>query len=261
MISVLSATEHDYYAMPLPFAVYSWHKLGVPCIVFIPSGNNKRIELAKKYCGNMATFFEFRCEEKRVPTYSQVVRLFAAAIPLVNNHEQLITGDSDMCVFQPLIDMLNPMEVMEIVGHDLTPNDQYPMCYIKMDVQRWKDVFEITKTYQDHVAELIDPIEGQNIRGEQWCYDQWYARKKLLDYGTWEIKYHARSNGQNQFAQNRADRDGWHFDPYNIMDAHLPRPLTDETNFKKVYDLFKIKYPNDDLEWMINFKNEYIKLL
>lgn len=260
MIAVLSATEHDYYAMPLPFAVYSWYKLGVPCVVFVPAGDNKRIELAKKYCGIKATFFEFRCEEKRIPTYSQVIRLFAAAIPLIDSSEQLITGDSDMAVFQPLIGLLNPMEVMEIVGHDLTPNDQVPMCYIKMNAARWKDVFGISSTYQDHVSQLIDSIEGENIRGEQWCYDQWYARKKLLDYGTWEIKYHARSNGQNQFAQNRADRDGWSFDPYNIIDAHLPRPLTNEENFNKVYELFKIKYPEDNLKWMIDFRNEYLQL-
>lgn len=260
MISVLSATEHDYYAMPLPFAVYSWHKLGVQSVVFIPSGNNKRLELAKKYCGNMATFFEFKCEEKRIPTYSQVIRLFAAAIPLIDSCEQLITGDSDMCVFQPLMDMINPMEPMEIIGSDLTNTDQLPMCYIKMSAHRWKEVFGITKTYQDHVSELIDPIEGQNIRGEQWCYDQWYAKKKIAEYD-WEVVYHKRTNGNNQFAQKRADRDGWSFDPFNIIDAHLPRPLTDEENFKKVYDLFKIKYPNDNLNWMNQYYEQYIQLL
>lgn len=261
MIAILSATEHVYYAMPLPIAVYSWHKLGVPCIVFIPAGDNKKLELAKKHCGTMATFFEFRCEEKRIPTYSQVVRLFAAAIPILDPYEHLIVSDSDMCVFEPLIDMLNDMEPMEVVGNDLTVDDQYPMCYIKMIGYRWREVFKISKTYQDHVAELIDPIESDNIRGTQWCYDQWYAKKMIKEYGDWEVKHHPRSNGKNQFAQRRADRDGWSFDPYTIIDAHLPRPLTDESNFNKVLDLFNIKYPEDNFDWLVNYRNEYLKLL
>ncbi len=261
MIAVLSATEHDFYAMPLPFVVYSWNKIGVKCIVFIPKGDNPKIELAKKYCGTGAVFFEFNCEEKRIPTYSQVVRLFAAAIPILDINDMLITGDSDLCVFDGLHDLLNGMEHMEVIGADLTPKDQYPICFVKMSVYQWRNILGINKTYQEHVSELIDPIEGLNIRGEQWCFDQWYIRKKVVESEMeFEVNYVNRSNGQNQFATRRADRDGWHFDPIGLVDAHLPRPLTDQSNFDKVYNLFKIKYPNVDLQWMINYRNEYLKI-
>jgi hypothetical protein len=256
MIAVLSATEHDFYAMPLPFAVYSWMKIGVKCIVFVPKGGNSKIELAEVYCGD-AVFKEFECEEKRIPTYSQVSRLFGAALN-VNLHEILITGDSDMCVFSDYFDLFKDGNI-NIAGYDLTPSDQYPMCYAAMPAKDWREVFGINKSYQEHIAELIDPIEGMNIRGEQWCYDQWYLKKKLTESGR-EINLHKRSNGQNQFAQKRADRDGWHFDPYDIIDAHLPRPLTDQENFDKVYDLFKTKYPTDNLDWMIQYRNEYLAL-
>ena len=262
MIAVLSATENDFYAMPLPITVWSWHQIGVECIVFIPKGDNPKLELAKKYCGTMATFFEFNCEEKRIPTYSQVVRLFGAAIPILNLDEQLITGDSDLCVFDGILELLNDMESIEVVGADLTPQDQYPMCFIKMSVYKWRDVLGINKTYQEHVSELIDPIEGLNIRGEQWNYDQWYIKKKVIESGLeFEVNFVNRSNGLNQFATRRADRDGWHFDIGNLVDAHLLRPLTDETNFAKVYDLLKAKYPNESLQWLIDYNNEYKKLL
>jgi hypothetical protein len=85
--------------------------------------------------------------------------------------------------------------------------------------------------------------------------------KKKLDESGLEIVHHKRSNGQTQFAQRRADRDGWSFDPMDIIDAHLPRPLTDEENFNKVLELFKIKYPNDTFEWLIEYRNKYIQLL
>jgi hypothetical protein len=257
MIAVLSATEHDYYAMPLPLATFSWSKIGVPCLVFVPNGDNKRIELAKKHCRS-SWFYEFEAEEKRIPTFSQVSRLFASAIPELNT-DAFCTADSDMCVFGDYFKNKEDGRI-HIVGADLTPSDQYPMCYAIMPPEKWRTIFGINKSYQEHIAELINPIEGLNIRGEQWCYDQWYLKKKLDESG-FEVIKHNRSNGQNQFAQNRADRDGWHFDPNNIIDAHLPRPLTDEQNFNKALELLQMKYPHDNFDWLVRYRNEYIKLL
>ena len=259
MIAVLSATEHDFYATPLPFVVYSWAKLGVSSIVFIPKGNTPKLDLAITFCFLRCLPFKFECEEKRIPTYSQVSRLFGAALDL-HPDTVLITGDSDMCVFTNYFNELADGAI-HIVGNDLTPDDQYPMCYAAMPVKKWREVMGITKSYQAHVAELIDPIEGLNIRGEQWCYDQWYLKKKITERGLDDTVFHNRSNGENQFATQRADRDGWHFDPYNILDAHLPRPLTDDDNFNKVYELFKIKYPHDDLSWMREYQQQYKALL
>lgn len=258
MTSVLSCTENDLYAMPLPFVVYSWAKLGIKSIVFCPTGDNPKIQLAKKYCFGKAFFYEFEAEEKRIPTFSQVSRLFAASV-VNDDKEVLVTGDSDLAVFTDYYYQLND-EYIHVVGDDLTPNDQYPMCFISMPVCKWKEVFEIDRTYQEHLEELINPIQGLNIRGEQWCYDQWYAKKKIKESG-YDVVSHKRSNGTNQFAQQRADRDGWHFNPYNIIDAHLPRPLTDDENFNKVYQLFQLKFPNDDLSWMKKFQEQYKKLV
>lgn len=258
MIAILSATEHDYYAMPLPFVTFSWLKLGVYSLVFIPKGDNPKLKLAIKYSKGLSFVQEFECEEKRIPTYSQVIRNFGAAIAWANDDQILITGDSDMAVFSDYFSQFNDGHI-HIVGADLTPTDQYPMCFAAMSVTQWREVMGIHTGYQNHVAELIDPIEGCNIRGEQWSYDQWHLKKKLDEYGG-KIRIHPRAKSGTQFASKRADRDGWHFDPSDLIDAHLPRPLTDRSNFDKVYDLFKLKYPEDDLRWMIDYYNEYILL-
>jgi hypothetical protein len=252
MIAVLSATEHDFYAMPLPFVVYSWWKIGIRCIVFVPSGDNPKLDLAIKYCVANADFYEFNAEEKRIPTFSQVSRLFGAAIPM-------ITGDSDLAVFGDYFKQLDDGGI-HVVGSDLTPSEQYPMCFIAMPVHEWINVMEIKKGYQEHIADIVNPIEGENVRGTNWCLDQFLIRRHL-DISGKNVILHKRSDGTNQFAKNRADRDSWqNFNPYDIIDAHLPRPLTDTENFGKVYDLFKIKFPEDDLEWMINYRNEYLLL-
>lgn len=259
MIAILSATENDLYAFPLPFVVYSWAKIGVKSIVFCPAGGTPKIQLAKKYCFGKAFFYEFYAEEKRVPTFSQVSRLFAASV-VNNDDEVLITGDSDLAVFSDYYEKLNDGGV-HVVGSDLTSEDQYPMCFIAMPASKWKEIFSIDKTYQKHLEELINPIEGINIRGEQWCYDQWYAKKKIKESGI-DVVEHFRSNGANCFATKRADRDSWYnFNPYDIIDAHLPRPLTQQENFDKVAELFKLKFPEDNLDWMYSFCKEYKQLL
>lgn len=257
MKAILSATEHDYYAMPLPFVVYSWNKIGIDCIVFVPSGNNPKIELAKKYCKS-AKFYEFNCEEKRIPTYSQVSRLFGSCV-VEDKNETIITGDSDLAVFGNMFNELNDGGV-HVVGSDLTNNNEYPMCFIAMPGNKWDSVMKITKSYQEHLSDIIDPIEGDNIRGNNWFLDQFLIKKHLDESGE-NVILHNRSNGQNQFAMHRADRDGWHYDINTIIDSHLPRPLTIEDNFNKVYNLLKEKYRNDDLQWMFDYRNEYLKLI
>ena len=78
-----------------------------------------------------------------------------------------------------------------------------------------------------------------------------------MDKSGIEVIKHNRSDGTNCFAKQRADRDSWqYFNPYDIIDAHLPRPLTNEDNMNKVYELFKIKYPNDK-EINITIKNMF----
>lgn len=257
MIAILSATEEVNYSMPLPLAVYSWAMIGVHSIVFVPKERGPKLELAIQYCDLAATYYPFECEEKRIPTYSQVSRLFAAAIPGIEDQDILITGDSDMAVFSSYFE-----EAPDncIIGADLTPADQVPMCYVKMTAANWKKAMGINKTYQQHVAELIDPIEGLNIRGEQWAFDQWFCKKKLDESGI-QLELINRASPGTQFATRRADRDGWHFNVDEIIDAHLPRPLTDQTNFDKVYNLFRHKYPTANLQWMTEFRDQYLKLL
>jgi hypothetical protein len=257
MTAILSATEHDFYAMPLPIAVYSWAKLGINCHVFIPEDYGPKLALAKKWCQPFATFHTFFCEKKREATYSQVIRLFGAAIPETTG-QVLITSDADICVFGNYFEQFEH-NLITVAGADLTPADQYPMCFIGMRASIWRNVFGITKTAQEHVAELIDPIEGDNIRGCQWSYDQWYA-KKLLDASNLPVSILHRAKPLTQFASHRADRDGWYFDLPGLVDAHLPRPLTDEANFKKVQDLFIAKYPNGDFGWMEAYRKEYMQL-
>lgn len=263
MTVILSATEHDYYAFPLPIVVWSWAKIGVKSVVFVPSGDNPKLDLAIRYCGNNANFYKFDAEEKRIPTFSQVSRLFGAAIPGVDFEETIIVGDSDLCVFGDFFNNLNDGGI-HIVGSDLTPKDQYPMCFICMKAKDWIEVMGINKTYQEHISELINPIEGLNIRGEQWCYDQWYAKKRIDASSKSNIVFHNRARPGTQFADNRYDRDdAFLLDRLSLdtIDYHMPRPGYESNNFYQILTVLNYHYPNDDFSWLVEYNEKYKQLL
>jgi hypothetical protein len=73
-----------------------------------------------------------------------------------------------------------------------------------------------------------------------------------------------RAKLPERFATNRLDRD----DAYllerlnpDIIDYHLPRPGYEENNFNQIMTVLKYHYPNDNFDWLIEYREQYIKLL
>lgn len=271
MKAILSCTNDDLYLFNLPFAIHSWNKLGVECIVFVPCAENvddlmrpRRMLLMKLKLMNRLQF-EFYCfdapPDKR-PTYAQCIRLYAAGLPELKNDELLVTADADMCVFnQEYWERLGYSGVINIVGADLVPSGQVPMCYISMPVPGWRAVMKINgRSPQQCVDDLLGGIETENFRGNYWAKDQEEAYVHIFSSGL-PILCHNRAVAPGvQFATRRADRDGWQVNP-NIIDAHLPRPGYLPENFERIYSLFETIYPNDDHRWMREYRDEYVKYI
>ena len=75
---------------------------------------------------------------------------------------------------------------------------------------------------------------------------------------------HKRGYGANGYANLRYDRD----DAYlldgvslNTIDFHMPRPGYEEKNFKIILKVLQYHYPNENFQWLIDFTNEFKKLL
>lgn len=261
MHAILSATNNDLYAFPLPFTVYSWNKIGINCLVFVPKSGGEKIELAKKYCSVLNTFKTFNSPLHKEPTYSQVSRLFGCCVEFPGD-EVLITGDADLCVFGDYLLKANDGGV-HVFGSDLVAGDQLPMCFLAAPADKWRNIMWAPPGfgYQYYLDELLGPIESQHFRSDQWCFDQNLAYKNFIKSGL-PIVMHNRAAPGTQFATRRADRDGWPqaFSP-DLIDAHLPRPGYTEENFAKIINLFKSMYPNEDFQWMIDYRNEYLNLI
>lgn len=279
MIAILSVTPDHLYLFNLPFAMYSWHKLGVKCVVITPKVPMEDIVMKKAYFLVTNTLYElgikykwdtFAAPKEKEPTFAQCSRLYAAANSEIDMQEVLVTGDSDMCVFNQTFwkDLPATQKVFHVIGNDLVPDGQLPMCYIMASAKEWRKAMKIGgRNLQQCLDDLLGHIETDNFRGNYWCKDQEEAYDKIVgaarndDDGA-PVWFHKRAYRGTQLASQRADRDGWPDPiPSDILDAHLPRPGYLLQNFGKIYKLFTAMYPEDNLSWMYEYWNKYTDLI
>lgn len=262
MKAILSTTADDLYLFLVPFAVYSWNKLNTDCMVFAPAKlfEDPKFSLVYRY-SNHADFRFFQAPEDKEATYAQVSRLFGACIDLPST-EMLITSDADMAVFGDFL-LQEAGPGFHLFGTDLVPEKQIPLCYIKANVAHWRHAMKIKEDYQYHLDAILEPIECDHFRGNYWGKDQELAYNHIVGCGINSYAY-TRARPRTQWASRRLDRDGWDLEnvDYNtLVDAHLPRPGHTYENFLKIFELFKVMYPNDDLSWMLDYRKQYLDIL
>ncbi len=270
MKAILSTTYSDEYLFYLPITAWAWNRLDIDVVCFLP--NRAPIEADGKMLLIAATienkdaycqFNGFMAPAEKEATYAQCSRLYGAALPKIANDEALITSDIDMAVFnKKYFDQLDDGRI-HIVGTDLVPDGQYPMCFIVMEAKTWRDVMWIRdgESVQDKLDQLLRHLDCAHFRGNYWAKDQETAYNHIIT-SRLPVERHCRAFIGTQFASLRADRDGWPqtISP-DIIDAHLPRPGYTAENFAKILNLFQTMYPSDDFEWMIEYRNEYVKLI
>jgi hypothetical protein len=270
MKAILSTTYEDLYLFYLPITAWAWNRIDIGIACFLPNrapieADRKMLLIAAAIEDNdiSCQYHGFAADATKEATYAQCSRLYGAALPKIANDEVLITGDIDMAVFnRKYFDELNDGYV-HVVGTDLVPDGQYPMCYIAMPASTWRDGMWIMdgESVQKELDQLLGHLDCEHFRGNYWAKDQETAFNHISASGLPVIK-HNRAKPGTQFATRRADRDGW---PEvilpDIIDAHLPRPGYTPENFAKILNLFQAMYPEDNFDWMIEYRNEYVKLI
>lgn len=265
MKAILSSTYDDKYLWNLPLVTWCWNKLGIDVICFMPISRNPyecyngdlalktMIENGMKY--NMQWFLS---TEDKESTYAQCSRLYAACLALPED-EILVTSDVDMIAFKKL--PYNE-EWFTVFGSDLVPKNQFPICYLSAPVKEWENRFDInSRTYQGCLDDLLGDIEAEHFRGNYWGKDQEEAYKKIGNKETILIN---RAREGTQFASNRYDRDdSYLLDRLSLdtIDFHLPRPGYEEKNFNIIMQVLKFHFPNENFQWLIDYNEQYKKLL
>lgn len=273
MKAVISSTNDSMYSFFIPITTWCWNKLGVDIVLFVPNNPSSSLWFAmnqiNKDGSNRNRSYGFICPEHKSATYSQVSRLYAACLDLPED-EILITSDVDMGAFVGISKFLEMKvdghgvvnEIVSILGYDLVPKGQYPMCYARGNVTAWRNYMNTDgRTYQKCLDDLLGNIEAEHFRGNYWGKDQetlWVQGQKVNKI---EV---SRARPGTQFAANRVDRDdiNWrHYVDDSLVDAHFWRPGYEENNFKNILELLQMKYPNDNFGWLIEYRNKYIELL
>jgi len=265
MKAIISCTADEKYSYFIPITTWLWNKLGVGVVLFLPesSKGDGKIQLGLN-CMNFGykenNHYYFDMPKHKEATAAQCSRLYGACLDLPED-EVLVVSDIDMANFKiPEIDIYD--NCFCITGNDLVPKGQYPMCYITAKVENWRNTFNLhNKTYQECLDNLLGNIECESFRGNYWGKDQETA---FLNISKGAYSLSPRSNGQNQFAQNRYDRD----DSYilerlnpDTIDFHMNRPGFQENNFNIILTILKYHYPQEDFTWIVNYTEQYKKLL
>ena len=263
MTAIISTTYDSKYLYFLPIVTWCWNKLGVDVICFVPiektGSDYDKISLAMEYCNNYKlSVYQFEAPEHKEATYAQCSRLYGACLDLPEN-EILITGDIDMAMFKV---PEYTSGAFNIFGSDLTPPKQFPICYLMATVKEWRDAFDLNgKSYQECLDGLLGSIEAESFRGNYWCKDQEEAYNKISKVSRIEK---VRAKEGTQFSTKRYDRDdAYILDRLSLdtIDFHLLRPGFEESNFNIIMRILEFHYPNDNLQWIINYRNEYLKIL
>jgi hypothetical protein len=271
MTAIISITHDDTYLFYLPLVAWAWNKIGCDVVVIGPDlgveTTDDRIELIIDTRWENDISFHwvgFNAPPEKEATYAQCSRLYASAFRrLLPDDEVLITSDVDMAVFNnEYFDECKNGQVY-VLGAGLVPNGQYPMCYISMAADSWREVMNIKmgETMQEKLDQLLGDLECEHFRGNYWCKDQETIHNRLWDTKI-SMNLIPRHSPGTQFATRRADRDGWPDQiPPDIIDAHLPRPGYTDENFARIMNLFKSMYPNEDLQWMVDYRDKYVSII
>lgn len=270
MKAIISSTYDSKYLYFLPIVTWCWNRLNVDVICFMPysdyMGSEAKNQVPAQIIRDTLQRHNLRCElhyfnapEHKKATYAQCSRLYAACLDLPED-KILVTSDIDMAVFRHSADMVDDKFV--VWGIDLVPDGQMPMCYLSAPVKLWRDTFNLNGiTYQQALDRLLGDDECQDYRACRWAVDQEQAYLHISKTDRFELP---RSNGQNQFAQNRVDRTDTNWRSYlneNLIDAHLWRPGYTDENFANIMELLTMKYPNEDFQWFVDYTESYKKLL
>lgn len=214
---VISTNDNPDYYQYIPYVIKAWNNLGWKVICFLRGD--------KKVLNNLLDgknfFYYLDGESKyRDETLVQVSRLFGAYC----FNGLIMTADGDM---MPCSDYWNPSEdEITTYGHDLTGYGHYPICYIAMNSEKWKQIMNIkTGDLMPQIEALLDKYEqaSSNYSYQWWQVDQDIITEKLK-----QVNVNSILRGKDgDLARGRIDRYDWNRTKQmnNAIDAHMPRPF------------------------------------
>lgn len=264
---ILSVNDNPKYLFHVPLTVWAWRYFGWEPIVFVHASlTQSMFSFIRAFCFDTGCLkFHIR-QTMRIDGYSdetitQVSRLYGASIPEVAE-DYLMTGDIDMI---PLSDYWKPDEnKLTVYGRDLT-DYHYPICYIGMDSEKWKEVMNIDgDDYQYYMQRdlMTMPHAKGPDKVKRWVTDQDLITEKINNSHFVPERVDRGTDKRTGYPIGRVDRSHWTLNHDVFIDAHLPHDvLTNDESFKKILALLHHVWPKEDWKWWIEYYREFKKLM
>lgn len=265
---VISSNNNDDYLFFIPLVVWSWNKIGWNVIYVAPDAAEKSdlIEyVVNKNCSGDNLSIPFpEIKGYRSETIAQCSRFYVANIDEVYGDTILMTSDSDM---MPLSDYWK-VDGARIKAYGRNLSDRhYPVCYISMTANRWKEVMNLSGKFLDDIKRDLDLMPNAKSANwnEYWQCDQDLLTRILIPYQNEIIHIDRAISPITGYPIGRIDRSAWYKSLLQStrIDAHLIRPGYTNPNWDLLLSLIKDIFKPSEAEilWIENYKKEYCKLL
>lgn len=233
---ILSTDNTREYFELLPLVCYSWKKIGYSSRIMAVNVPMPIMERLDTYCGALITPY-VRRDGVKDSTLAQIQRLFPFGI---HGNDTIITSDADMVIAK---DIFTHEGDIVSYGFDLTGRSEIPMCYVKANL------LEFAKM----TGKFTIPEKAYSDKWEDyWSVDQQLLTQRAKEYGFDKIKFVDRgNNNKHGLPTGRWDRHDWQHIPADIIDVHMKR-----NDFDAQLQVFKHLWPEDDYQFLIDFKNE-----
>ena len=261
---ILSSDQNIDYLFCVPITSFVWGYFGFkPMIIIL--GKSKYTDLVYEYTMNYTNSEIFEIDSilpYKDCTIVQFSRLYAACLERDTN-EYLLTGDIDMLILNKYL--YRDFDKMNLFGPDLTGWLQYPICYIGMTTDKWRNLLNIEydKFHENMIRDLKNDIFSSSSKFEHYWYsDQRLITKKIKQFGENNFNIIPRGTDVNLggMATNRIDRSHWIFDlNKDYIDCHMLMPAWNDNNFKMIHDVIKNKIERNS-EWMIEYREKFLEI-
>lgn len=273
-IVVVSTNNNPQYKFFVPIVEWMWNKLGWDVCTLIhvgaTDGNTPSMPLdvnrhnSDNWYGNLRLLIPV-VPGLRSETIAQASRLYAAS--RLPDDALIMTSDMDML---PLGDHWKPNpDNITVYGHDLTWHSYFPMCYIAMTGAKWKQVMNLTGDIPgDMLRDAKETGMPFSNDWEQWWNHDWHLITERLKASGEKITHIERGQvdyfGKTSLAKGRVDRFDW---PHawdwaldkELIDCHCISSAYHEERWPRVYALIQKAFPGEDVTWMDEYRNEFVK--
>ncbi len=257
---ILSTTVDDNYLFFLPITVWAWKQMGYEAVVIVPLNDSfklkKVIDFTLVICPSCKFCYLPDIGRYKESTIFQCARLYASAIYWDgwSHDEYLLLSDIDMIPLSKEY-FTHDQTKINYIGHDLTDFQHIPICYVGMSTSKWKEVMNIGDG-------LLEPEmkTGMAPFKDNWGMDQDMLTDKMKAYGLEKCNSIHRGKLSSGQAKGRICRAyGFDIETPSPIDAHMQRPGYEPQAFAQIIALIKKTWPSENVQWIVNYKNDYVK--